>query len=94
MKVSDFKTSSEQKLAKLAEMLNQMYGIQIDWESPEQDLESVLSHYGDKRSAIVAEASNVNMNAEYTKSVLITEAIRIYLREIAPVRKKKTRRTQ
>lgn len=94
MKVSDFKTSSEQKLAKLAEMLNQMYGIQIDWDSPKQELESVLSHYWDKRTVITRESSNVNMNADYTKSVLITEAIRIYLREIAPARKKKPRRTQ
>jgi hypothetical protein len=93
MNVSDFKPVPNSKLDKLTSLLSQMYGIQLDWSCSEADLRSVLEHYESKRNFALNEgAAYHNANAEYTKYVLITEAIRVYLLEIAPKRKKTQRR--
>jgi hypothetical protein len=94
MKVTDFKYPADQRLAKLDALLNQLYGLQIDWESPEDHLESVLANYEGKKAAVVSEGLVALTNPEYGKALLIAEAIRTYLREIAPLRRKKNRRPQ
>ena len=74
-------------------LLGQMYGITLDWSCSDADLRGVMEHYESKRQFALNEgASYHNVNAEYTKYVLITEAIRLYLIEIAPKRKKTQRR--
>ena len=94
MNVSDFKTQAGSRLSKLESLLNQLYGIQLDWDSPVEHLESVLEHYEERKAAVLHEGIAVMAHPEYTKSMLIAEAIRIYLREIAPARKRKSRRPQ
>jgi len=94
MDVSDFKFEKDSRLKMFDQLLNQLYGIKIDWEAPESYLESVLAHYQDRKKTVLAEGACAMQNPEYAKSVLITEAIRVYLREIAPVRRKKSRRPQ
>lgn len=94
MKVSDFKFPADHKLAKLDALLNQLYGLQIDWNSPVAYLESVLANYEDRKALVLSEGFSSLSSPEYGKAVLITEAIRTYLREIAPARRKKNRRPQ
>lgn len=93
MNVSDFKPEPDSKLGKLVSLLGQMYGIQLDWSCSNAELRGVMEHYESKRNFALNEgAAYHNANAEYTKYVLISEAIRLFLAEIAPKRKKTQRR--
>ena len=93
MNVSDFKPVPNSKLDKLMGLLGQMYGITLDWSCSDAELRGVMEHYESKRNFALNEgAAYHNASAEYTKFVLITEAIKIYLAEIAPQRKKTQRR--
>lgn len=94
MNVSDFKSGPQLQLGKLDALLNQLYGLAIDWEAPVSYLESVLSNYEDRKALMLAEGMVGMTNSQYAKSVLIVEALKLYLREIAPARKKKIRRQQ
>jgi len=89
MQLSDFNISASVRIKQLTDLLEQMYGIQIDWDCPISYLETVLEHYQDRKQMVLQEHHS---SPEYTKSVLITEAIRIYLKEIAPKRIKNSRR--
>ena len=93
MNVSEFQSISHERLGKLEGLLKQLYGIQLDWSCSEADLQEVLEHYESKRATTLTEGTAYGTaNAEYTKFVLITEAIRIFLTEIAPKRRKQQRR--
>lgn len=92
MNVSDFKPVPNSKLDKISQLLNTMYGIQLDWSCSDEQLRDMMEHYKQKRLSVLAESSNVNVNPEYTKFVLITEAIRLFLTEIAPKRRKTRRK--
>jgi hypothetical protein len=85
MKLSDFQASNNDKLGHFNNLLESRYGISINWDETEENLNMVLEHYSQKKKFALSES-------EMMKVVLITEAIRLYLREIAPSRKKKTRR--
>lgn len=93
MNISEITPLSSMKAKKLAEMLNSMFGIEIDFSSPIDHLEFVFNHYEHKKKELREKVSNL-YQSEYTKSILITESIKIYLKEIAPVRKRKPRRKQ
>lgn len=93
MNVSEFQSIAHERLGKLEDLLKQLYGIQLDWSCSEAELQEVLEHYEGKRAFTLTENSAYGMaNAEYTKFVLITEAIRLFLTEIAPKRRKQQRR--
>lgn len=94
MHSSDFNTPAETKLKKIGDLLEQMFGLRIDWDTPTSELQTVLDHYIERREHALSENMVINTNHDYAKSVLITEAIRIYLREIAPAREKKKRRNK
>lgn len=94
MHVSDFKFPADHKLAKLDALLNQLYGLQIDWDAPESYLESVLTNYEERKALVLSEGMAAMTSPEYSKAVLIAEALKIYLREIAPARRKKNWRPQ
>lgn len=94
MNISDLKPVANSHFGKITELLNQLYGIRIDWNSSEAHLTSVLEHYEERKAAVLREGVVAMTHPDYTKSILISEAIRIYLREIAPSRKRKTRRVK
>lgn len=75
-------------------ILLKRFGVEIDFSSSSKDLRDLMEHYIDKREALVRDHGNnvVISSAEYVKSHLITEAVRIFLREIAPRRINKIRR--
>lgn len=85
MKLSDFQASNNDRLGQFNQLLESRYGISINWDDSEDNLKQILALYTQKKTNEISES-------EMMKVVLITEAIRLYLREIAPSRKKKTRR--
>lgn len=91
MNVNDFLNSPADRFKMLNNMLAEMYGLQIDWNSGDDHLQAVMEHYWEKRSALTEQyyAGSSQDGSEYSKNVLIVEAIRIYLKEIAPRRIKK-----
>lgn len=93
MNVRDDIAQAMRKVAPLNERLAHQHGVQIDFASDEQHLRQVLEHYHAKREFILAEhgeTAAIN-DPNYAKAVLISEAVRMYLREIAPkrIRRKK-----
>jgi uncharacterized FlgJ-related protein len=93
MNVSDFKAGSEEKLKQFNYMLEQLYGLKIDFDASEAHLREVFAHYIERKSLYLKENTYGISSPEFSKIVLITEAIRIFLKEIAPKRRKKSRRT-
>jgi hypothetical protein len=93
MNVSDFKPRTHEKLEQFNQLLDQLYGLKIDWDAPEDHLRFVYEHYMERKKMYLKENTHTSTSPEMGKIVLITEAIRVYLREIAPSRKKKSRRT-
>lgn len=76
-------------------MMESRFGLQIDFEN------SSLAHLGevcrlyDERRAMMLDRlgeSHALASPDYAKAVLVSEAIRMFLREIAPRRLKKNRK--
>jgi len=78
----------------LTERLNHQYGVSIDLCSDRDHLKRVLEHYTGKREMLISllgEAEAMN-DPDYAKAVLISETVRLFLREIAPKRSRKKKR--
>jgi hypothetical protein len=76
------------KIKKLNKSLNEQFGIEINFDASRDHLVDVMTHYGEKKKSLAMEG---RLDAEYSKSVLISESIKLYLKEIAP---KRTRRSK
>lgn len=80
---------SIKKVSRLNEHLQRRFGISLNLESIDY-LALVESHYRSNREFIIARYGlSESLNREdYAKAVLISEAIGMFLREIAPSRMK------
>ena len=81
------------KVAPLNERLSRLYDINVDF-SDEGHLRKILEHYTNKREFILSErgeAAAIN-SSDYAKAVLISETVKMFLREIAPKRTKRKNR--
>ena len=91
----DFETRySLRKMSRLNEHLERRFGIVLDLDSVEH-LKLVQEHYRSKREFILSQygVAESLKRQDYAKAVLISEAIGLFLREIAPKRTKpRTRR--
>lgn len=88
--------SAESKIKKLEDILRESYGIEIDWESSTEDLLKSKNYYEVVKHKALME-NNFNdyfENENYSKAFLITEAIRIFLSEVAPKRRLFKRKTK
>lgn len=88
-------TEDKQILAKIEpinRLLESRYGIRVELGSFEHLL-SVRDLYDSKRQQFIATLGEAQalQTAEYNKAVLISEAVRLLLREIAPRRIKRKR---
>lgn len=95
MFVNEFKNSNQYRLGQLLSTLKNIYGINLILENRSPAQLQKLHESGVARQTRIKESSAFNTwmsNPEYTKTVLILEAIKIYLAEIAPKRRPKTRR--
>ena len=91
MKIREDREPAARKLTPLNERLARQFGVSIDLGSDDAHLRHVLEHYTAKREMIIAEQGEVAAmdDPDYAKAVLISETVRLFLREIAP---KRTRR--
>jgi Protein of unknwon function (DUF3008) len=94
MYINDFESSSKYRLQQVLHTLKAVYGTELKLdEHSEDDLVSLTQSSEIIKNSIVSESqfNTYNQNPEYTKHMLIMEAVRLYLTEIAPKRSKKTK---
>lgn len=86
--------NSLKKIEPLNKLLESRFGLRIESEDFGH-LFDVRSHYESKRQMLIVQLGEAQAmkSSEYAKAVLISEAIGLLLREIAPkrIRKKKNR---
>lgn len=95
MVIDELNTSSSYRLSRILNVLESIYGLTIDFSAANNhaELQSVYEEYGAVRSKIIRESqfNSYNQDPDYTKAVLIQEAIHIFLSEVAPKRTKRTK---
>lgn len=82
------------KVSRLNEGLEARFGLRLDINSADH-LRSVFEHYSSKREYLIAKHGYAGafVMEDYAKAVMISEAVALMLREIAPSRlKPRTRR--
>ena len=88
------KEMTMRKVSRLNESLEARFGLRLDLDAPTH-LREVYDHYRSKRDFLIAKHGYAGAFAmeDYAKAVMISEAIALLLREIAPKRlKPRTRR--
>ena len=94
MYLNQFDKSEIARLDQILHTLNAVHGIKlsVDLSSPTvaKDLIEIKQSYEQLRSKIIQESSfnSYQQNPEYSKSILILEAVKIILKEIAPKRRR------
>lgn len=89
-----FEDTGNHRLTRLLDALNSLCGVTINFtDNDDETLKSVMEEFISVKQQIVRESqfNNYHVDPEYTKACLIAEAIRIYLREIAPKRIRRRR---
>ena len=92
MFVDDVKTSAEHRLAQIAHTLKHVYDTELTLdESTIDELAALHDSSEIVKNSIVSESAfnSWHSNPTYTKHMLIMEAVRLYLTEIAPRRRPK-----
>jgi hypothetical protein len=92
MIVNEFENSKEYRLQQIIHTLESIHGVKLDLDSQSVDELRTLGESCEiiKNSIVHESAFNTAMqNPEYTKNMLMMEAIKIYLAEIAPKRMSK-----
>jgi len=76
----------------LNKLLETRFDICIDYDVDEFYLREMRNHYQDKREKLLYEIGEpAILDEDYAKASIVVEAIRVYLREIAPTRRNKRR---
>lgn len=94
MYLNHFETSSEARLSQVLATLKNIHGVEmkVDLDSPTATslLENMRSSWEVTKDRIVSGSSfnSYQQNPEYIKTMLILEAVRIMLKEIAPKRRR------
>ena len=95
MIVDDLGNSTPYQLSRVLSVLESLYGVTIDFDAADDagQLEQVYESYGALRKQIISEAhyNSYHANPDYAKACLIQEAIRIFLSEVAPKRRRSKR---
>jgi hypothetical protein len=98
MIIDELDISAEYKLSRILRLLENLYGMTIDFANAKSraELVSLYETYRIAKQAIIREAdhNSYNNDREYAKACLIQEAVTIFLGEIAPLRKGAARNTQ
>lgn len=91
MNIREARDQAIRKVTPLNERLSRQYGVSLDLASDEDHLRRVMEHYDAKRDDLMFLKGEVEaMNdSDYAKAVMISEMVRMLLREIAPKRRKK-----
>lgn len=89
MYINDFESSSEYRLHQILHTLKGIHNFDLDIEKVSSDELVALGESSEViKNSIISESqfNTYNQNPEYTKHMLILEAVRLYLTEIAPKR--------
>lgn len=92
MVVNEFENSKQYRLQQIMHTLESVHGVRLDFDSQSyEDIKTLGESCEIVKNSIVKESAfNTAMqNPEYTKNMLIIEAVRIYLSEVAPKRMSK-----
>ena len=92
MFVNEFESSNSYRLQQIISTLKNVHGVNLDLDSQSDSQVKSLGESCEivKNSIVKESAFNTWMqNPEYTKNMLILEAIKIYLAEVAPKRMSK-----
>lgn len=92
MFINDFQSSNEYRLHQVLHTLKSVHGMELDLDSRDvSELESMQESSEIIKNSIVNESrfNTYNSNPEYAKHMLIMEAVRLYLVEIAPKRQRR-----
>jgi hypothetical protein len=95
MNIVDFEKDPVQKLSKISSVLQNRFGLKLDFSNPRALLETF--RYCEEFKLNYKKNNNLSeseKSLDYTKAFLLSEAIRIVLREIAPKRTMKSRRAK
>ena len=97
MYLNQFENSSDSKLQQILHTLKNVHGIDLKFDvntiSGERALLECQKEYESKRLGIINESAfnSYQQNPEYIKTILILEAVRTILKEIAPKRRRSTK---
>lgn len=93
MNIIDFDVDSKTRVKKLVALLESRFGLTIDFRDPKKLIDTLIFceqfKINYKKNTALSESDH---NADYVKAAILSEAIRIVLKEIAPKRKIKVRR--
>lgn len=94
MNIRENRDLAIRKLTPLNERMSRQFGVSIDLAADEDHLRRVMEHYDTKRKDLIflkGEAEALN-ESDYAKAVMISETVRMLLREIAPKRKRRKKK--
>ena len=92
MFINDFQSSNGYRLQQILHTLKSVHGTVLDLDgSSDSDLAAIKESSEIIKNSIVSESrfNTYNSNPEYAKHMLIMEAVRLYLLEISPKRRRK-----
>jgi hypothetical protein len=94
MNIREARDPAIRMVTPLNERLDRQYGVSINLCSPVEHLRSIHEHYVAKKDHMIhlLGESEAMKDPDYAKAVLISETVRLFLREIAPKRKRRTKR--
>ena len=96
MQVNNFESSNKARLNQILHTLHHVHGVKINFDLSSADVDKSLmecqKNYEKKRDLLIQESAfnSYLQNPEYTKSILILEAVKLMLTEIAPKRRRRT----
>ncbi len=89
------RSAADKTIAPLLSLIERRFDLRLNIQT-EQHLRMVCQHYDEKRQMLLwnlGEAAAL-ANEDYAKAVLISEAMRLMLREIDPWPRRKTRKNR
>jgi len=93
MNIADFETDPKTKVTKLVSLLESRFGLTIDFRDPKKLIDTLIFceefKLNYKKNTNLSES---DVSDDYIKASMLSEAIRIVLKEIAPKRKLNIRR--
>jgi hypothetical protein len=97
MQLDTFGSSNKARLAQILHTLQHVHGIKVNFDISHPNIDDTLLEcqktYELHRDQLIKESSfnSYLQNPEYTKSILILEAVKLMLTEIAPKRRRKSK---
>lgn len=88
MVINELAIDPKYQIQKILKVLEESYGVSLDLNTSISDIQETYSQCSSIRNQIISESAfnSYHSNSEYQKCILIQEAIRLFLSEVAPKR--------